>query len=103
MDKAAFAIATGSVLAIFMFCATILLVIKGGDFIGPRLGLLRNYFAGYTVTVKGAFIALGYSFFCGFIFGWLFAYLRNFFLALYVYRVKRKIEIKSLKQFLDYI
>jgi protoporphyrinogen oxidase len=103
MDKPAFAIATGFVLAMLVFLATIWLVLKDGDVVGPNLGLLSYYFKGYAVTVKGAFVAFGYTFLSGFLLGWLFAYLRNFFLALYVYRIKKKIEIKSLKQFLDYI
>ncbi|KPL15504.1 MAG: hypothetical protein AMJ93_16535 [Anaerolineae bacterium SM23_84] len=63
---------------------------------GPNLKLLGQYFIGYTVTVKGAFIAFGYSFAWSFLFGWLFAYVRNLFLALYIYRVKKKAELLSL-------
>ena len=84
-----------------MFLATIWLVIKGGEMVGPTLSLLSVYFAGYSVTAKGALIAFGYSFFCGFLFGWLFAYLRNLFLACYVYRAKKKAELLSLRDFFD--
>jgi protoporphyrinogen oxidase len=101
IDKLAFATAAGSVSGLLMFLATIWLVIKGGEVVGPTLRVLAAYFVGYTVTVKGAFIAFGYSFFCGFLFGWLFAYLRNLFLALYVYRVKKRAELLSLKDFFD--
>jgi Na+/proline symporter len=58
---------------------------------------------GYTVTVKGAFIAFAYSFFWGFLFGWLIAYLRNLFFAFYAYRIRKKAEVLSLKDFFDYI
>ena len=103
MDKLAFATAVGSVSGLLLFLATIWLVIKGGDVIGPNLRLLSQYFAGYTVTVKGAFIAFSYSFVWGFFFGWLLAYLRNLFLALYIYGVKRKAELLSFKDFLDHL
>jgi protoporphyrinogen oxidase len=101
IDKLAFATAIGCVSGMLMFLATIWLVIKGGEMVGPTLSLLSVYFAGYSVTVKGAFIAFGYSFFCGFLFGWLFAYLRNLFLAFYVYRAKKKAELLSLRDFFD--
>jgi len=103
MDKLAFATAVGSVSGLLLFLATVWLVIKGGDVVGPNLRLLSQYFSGYTVTVKGAFIALGYSFVWGFLFGWLLAYLRNLFLALYIYGIKRKAELLSFKDFFDHL
>ncbi len=39
MDKFAFASASGSVSGLFFFLATIWLVIKGGDIVGPNLQL----------------------------------------------------------------
>ncbi|MBT8368241.1 MAG: hypothetical protein KJP23_26400, partial [Deltaproteobacteria bacterium] len=103
MDKLALATATGTVAGLLVFLATIGLLIKGGAVIGPNLQLLAQYFAGYTVTVKGAFIALGYSFGWGFLFGWLFAYLRNLFLSCYAYRLKKKTESLSLRDLIDHI
>jgi protoporphyrinogen oxidase len=103
MDKLAFATAVGSVSGLLFFIATIWLIIKGGDVVGPNLKLLGQYFIGYTVTVKGAFIAFGYSFVWSFLLGWLFAYLRNLFLALYIYRLKKKAELLSLSDFFDHL
>jgi len=101
IDKLAFATAIGGVSGLFMFLATIWLVMKGGEMVGPTLRLLSQYFVGYSVTVRGAFVAFGYTFFCGFLFGWLFAYLRNLFLAFYVYSAKKKAELLSLRDFFD--
>ena len=70
---------------------------------GSNLQLLAQYFAGFTVTVKGAFIAFGYTFFWGFLFGWLFAYLRNLFFVFYLYRVKKKNELILLRDLFDYL
>jgi protoporphyrinogen oxidase len=103
MDNFAFATAVGSVSGILVFLATIWLVIKGGDVVGPNLRLLAQYFADYTVTVRGSFIAFGYSFFWGFIFGWLFAYLRNLLIVIYVFWVRKRSEILSLRDFFDYL
>jgi len=85
-----------------VFLATVWLVVKGGDVVSSNLSLLGQYFLGYTATVKGAFIGLGYALVWGFLFGWLFAYLRNLFLALYVYRVKKRAELLSFRDFLDH-
>jgi protoporphyrinogen oxidase len=103
MDKLALAAATGSMSGLLVFLATIWLLFKGGEAIGPNLQLLSQYFAGYTVTVKGAFIAFGYSFGWGFLFGWLIAYLRNFFLSCYAYRLKKKTESLSFRDLIDHI
>ncbi len=102
LDKSAFGIAVGSVSGLLVFLATVWLVVKGGDVVGSNLSLLGQYFLGYTVTVKGAFIGLGYALVWGFLFGWLFAYLRNLFLAFYVYRVKMRAEVLSLRDFIDH-
>ncbi len=101
MDKLAFATSVGSASGLLIFLATIWLVVKGGDVVGPNLRLLENYFFGYTVTVKGAFLALAYAFCWGFLFGWLFAYLRNLILAIYLYSAKKKAEMLSIRDFFE--
>ncbi|MGB1109076.1 MAG: hypothetical protein ACPG4N_01900 [Gammaproteobacteria bacterium] len=50
-----------------LFLATMWLVIKGGDQVGPHLGLLGQFFPGYEVTPMGALIGLVYGFVFGFI------------------------------------
>jgi hypothetical protein len=101
MDKLGFAVAVGTVCGLMVLSATFWIISRGGDVQNSHLRLLGQYFIGYTVTVKGGFIAFAYSFFWGFLFGWLFAYLRNLLLAIYIYRIKRKIEMLSLKDFFD--
>jgi protoporphyrinogen oxidase len=103
MDKLAFATAVGSLSGLLVFLATVWLILKGGEVIGPNLQLLSQYFPGYTVSLKGSFIAFGYSFIWGFLFGWIFSYLRNLAFGLYVFWVKKKTEILTLKDFFDYI
>jgi protoporphyrinogen oxidase len=102
LDKFGFATALGSVSGLFIFLATLFLVIKGGEVVGPNFRLLSQYFFGYSVTLKGAFIGAAYSFSWAFIFGWLAAYLRNFCVGFYIYRVKRKVEMLSFRDFLDH-
>jgi hypothetical protein len=45
---------------------------------------------------------MAYGFSWGFLTGWLFAYLRNFFMAYYIYRIKRKVELLTFRDFLDH-
>ncbi len=103
MDKSALGIALGTVSGLLFFVATLWLVIKGGEVVGPNLQLLSQYFFGYTVSVKGAFIAFFYGFLWGFLFGWFFAYLRNLLVALHLFRVRKKAERLSLRDFVDHI
>lgn len=101
LDKLAFGTATGFTCGLLVFLATIWLVIKGGSVIGPNMQLLGQYFVGYTVTAKGAFIAFGHGFAWGWIFGWLFAFLRNTVLSYFIFRVRRKREMLTVRDFLD--
>ncbi|HEX3035051.1 MAG TPA: NAD(P)/FAD-dependent oxidoreductase [Thermodesulfobacteriota bacterium] len=103
IDKFAFATAVGLVCSLAVFIVTLWLVLKGGEVVGPNLQLLGQYFIGYTVTVKGAFIGTIYSFLWSFILGWLFAYLRNLSISLFLYRAKRKTESLSYRNLLDYV
>ena len=99
------AIALGSAVAVtagmILFLATMWLVVKGGEVIGPNLSLLSQYFPGYSVTVHGALIGFGYACLSGFLLGWAFAHLRNLLLRLYIYRIKKTFEWRSLRDFLD--
>ena len=101
MDKIGLATALGTVAGMLIFLATVFLLLKGGDVVGQNLQLLSQYFLGYSVTVKGAFIGFLYGFFWGFLFGWLFAYLRNLFIAYFIFRVKKKTAVLRFRDFLD--
>ncbi len=69
--------ACGILCGLALFLATIWLVIKGGNQVGPHLRLLAQYLIGYRVTVRGAFIGLAWGFVLGYIAGWLVAWIYN--------------------------
>ena len=69
----AWGIATGLVLGVGLFVATLWLVIKGGPDAGSHLGRLGQVFPGYDVTVRGSFIGLVYAFVVGYALGRLLA------------------------------
>ena len=62
-------IAFGLIAGLGLFVATNWLVLKGGQPVGPHLGLLGMYFPGYRVTFLGSFIGLMYAFVVGYGFG----------------------------------
>jgi hypothetical protein len=62
-------IAIGLLLALGLFLATVILVLKGGPNPGPHLGLLRIYFPGYSVTWIGSIIGFVYAFVVGYAIG----------------------------------
>jgi hypothetical protein len=101
LDKLAFATALGTVAGLTVAIATLWLVIKGGEQAGQSVQLLGQFFQGYTVTVWGALVGFAYSFASAFLWGWLFAYLRNFALGFVIYRARREAELLSFRQFLD--
>jgi hypothetical protein len=66
-----------TVSAAALFVATAWLVIRGGEQVGLHLGLIRNYFPGYSVTWGGACIGALYAGAIGMILGWAMAFIYN--------------------------
>jgi hypothetical protein len=95
LDRTALGFASGTLSGLFVFLATIFLVLKGGEVVGPNLALLGQFFLGYTVTIPGAFIGLVYGFIVGFVVGWLVALLRNSVVSAYLLVLKTKATLTS--------
>ncbi len=79
MRAGAMAIVFGVLGGLGLFLATAWLLIRGGPQIGPTLGLLGNYFPGYSVTWPGSVIGFGYGVLVGSAVGWSLARLYNYF------------------------
>ena len=60
-----------------LFVATVWLVVRGGPVVGPTLGLLGQYFPGYSVTWPGAFLGFFYAAVLGGAVGWSVAFIYN--------------------------
>jgi len=67
----------GFLLGIGLFVATLVLVIKGGPNVGHHLGLLNQFFFGYSVTYLGAFTGGFYGFVVGYVSGWVIGMVYN--------------------------
>lgn len=101
LDRVALGVALGTAFGLLLFVATLTLVVKGGDPVGPHLELLGQFLIGYKVTLVGSFIGLGYGTLLGFVLGWVVALLHNFFVALYVYLIKFKAYLSSITDIID--
>jgi hypothetical protein len=63
-------VVTGIVAGLGIFVTTNWLVLKGGEVVGPHLGLLNQFFIGYEVTFLGSLIGFMYAFVTGFMVGY---------------------------------
>jgi protoporphyrinogen oxidase len=102
LDRVAFGVSLGTVTGLVLFLATLLLVVKGGDVVGPNLRLLSQYFPGYQVTASGSALGLFYGFLMGFIGGWSFALLRNTMMFFYMAAIHRRAELYLLRKLFEY-
>lgn len=103
LDRLAFGLATATTLGIILFAMTMILVLKGGPAVGPKLALLNQYFPGYTVSWWGSMIGLGYGFLTGYVAGWVFALMRNMSLFFYLAMAQERAERDLLRRFLEFL
>lgn len=101
LDSIAMGVAIGTLLGAGIFIATNLLVLKGGEVIGPNLALLNQYFIGYEVSPVGSLVGLLYGFGSGFAIGWLGASIRNLTVTIYVNILKLKGRMSAVNDFID--
>jgi hypothetical protein len=67
----------GILLGLGLCIATLVLVIKGGPNVGQHLGLLGQFFFGYSVTYLGALTGGLYGFGVGYVAGWIIGVIYN--------------------------
>jgi len=103
VHRMAMGVAWGVVMAVMMFLATAVLLLRGGDNVGSNLALLSQFFFGYTVTWPGAFLGSFYGFLTGFILGWGFALARNLAVYLWLVVIKTRAEMDEYSDFLDHM
>ena len=101
LDGLALGISMGTLFGLVMFLATNILILKGGNEIGPNLALLNQYFIGYDVSFGGSLIGLIYGLVSGFILGFLIAFLRNTVLTVYLYLLKLKASVSAVNDYID--
>ncbi len=82
MDATINGIVVGLLIGCSILVATLWLVIKGGDVVGPHLGLLDQFFFGYSVTYLGSLVGFGYGFVVGFAMGYFMSRTYNWLVEL---------------------
>jgi hypothetical protein len=102
LDGIALGISLGTVFGAVICLATVVLIFKGGDVIGPNLSLLSQYFIGYEVSYSGSLIGLFYGFVFGFGLGWLIAFLRNIIISAYLHILRIKRSLSSVSDYIDH-
>jgi hypothetical protein len=82
---------------------TLVAFFQADPFLSENLMLINAFFAGYTVSLGGAFLGLIHGFIWGGVIGWLFAYVHNLAIGLYSRYVLRQIFRDTMRDLLDYI
>lgn len=102
IHKAAFGTATGVAGALVMALLTIVKLLSPAAREFP-LGLLSQYFAGYTVTWGGVLVGCVWGFTVAFVAGWFLAFCRNLALAIVAFTYRTRAELAQTREFLDHI
>ncbi|HEX7071113.1 MAG TPA: hypothetical protein VF190_09920 [Rhodothermales bacterium] len=102
MHKRAFGVATGTAAAILMALLTLAALVLPSAREFP-LALLREYFAGYTVSLPGVLVGAAWGFVVGFVGGWFLAFCRNLALAISALLIRARAEMTVTRDFLDHI
>ncbi|MBK6486537.1 MAG: hypothetical protein IPF98_06660 [Gemmatimonadetes bacterium] len=102
LHKAAFGTATGVAGALLLAALTVVKILspRAQDF---PLGLLAQYFAGYSATWGGVLVGAVWGFTVAFVAGWFVAFCRNLALAIVVFTYRTRAEIAQTREFLDHI
>jgi hypothetical protein len=103
LDPLAMGLSVGLVAALGLFLATAVLLVKGGDVVGPRLSLLGYYFPGYRVSWPGAFLGMAQAAIGGFLLGFLGSHIRNALIDAYAGWVKRRADRREQQSLLEKI
>ena len=101
IDSLALGVALGTVFAGGIFLVTNLLILKGGEKIGPNLALLGQFFPAYSVTFGGSLLGLLYGFVSGFALGWIIAVIRNIIIRIYLQIINVRQKMAAVNDFLD--
>jgi len=103
LHKRAFGIAIGSAVGLLVAAATVIVLLRGPEGEEIRLGLLSQYFYGYSVSWPGVLVGFGWAFVAGFTAGWFLAFVRNLIVGVSVFLVRTRAELHETRDFLDHI
>ncbi len=102
LHKRYFGVAIGAALGLVLSGMTAVVLIRRPD-PAPDIGILAEYFYGYTVSWPGALVALAWGFVVGFVAGWFTAFCRNLVIAASLWVSRTRTELDATRDFLDHI
>lgn len=102
LHRMALGLALGIVLGGLLFIATLVQAMKGMN-PDSGLGLINQFFWGYSVSVGGAFIGFLWAFVAGFGLGWAFSLFRNLVIWIWLTAVRSRAEMDQYSDFLDHL
>lgn len=101
LHKRAFGMAWGLVSGLLVVLLTVVgIVLPEGR---EGIALLAEYFAGYSVSWRGAVVGFAWGWFVGFVAGWFLAFMRNLTLAVSFWIGRTREELAATRDFLDHI
>jgi hypothetical protein len=101
LHKRAFGMALGAATGLTCFAITAIALLRPDPDLNLRL--LAEFFYGYTVTWRGAFVGLAWGFVMGFTAGWFTAFCRNLVIAASLWLTRTRAELSASRDFLDHI
>ena len=102
LDRRALGLASGTVLAVLFFSATVAAAIKGHGSVSA-LALLAQFFPRYSLKIFGAFVGSAWGFILGYCLGWSFAFLRNLVVWIWLMVVRSEAEMEQYADLLDHL
>lgn len=94
--------ACGVVCGVALAAATLVLVLRGG-YPESNLGLLSQFFWGYSVSWRGVLVGLFWGWASGFALGWGFAVARNAAVWIWLTVIRSRAEMDQYSDFLDHL
>lgn len=102
LHKRAFGVAVGTAAGLGVFALTAFhLIVQPQE--AANIGLLSQYFYGYTVTGPGAVVGGLWGFFTGYVAGWFVAFCRNLMMGIMLFIGRTRSELEETRDFLDHI
>ena len=101
LDPVALGAAIGAVSGLALFLATAILLLRGGEVVGPNLSLLSNYLLAFSVTWAGAVLGPIEAGLGGFALGYVGASFRNLGVAAYAHILRGRAEAEINRDLID--
>lgn len=102
LHKRALGVAVGVATGLLIALLTLITLLYPPEY-HRYLGLLSEYFYGYSISWQGALVGAFWGFVVGFVSGWFAAFCRNLAIATLLFITRTRSELAATRDFLDHI